>query len=308
MTIEGQLREGVFIRMASGTRLGALGIGGPAAFKRQIAQDRVLALWLGDHDRHLGNYLATATGEVRCIDHGMADFAGRVYGENAAGATGDVAELAMTERLKKLRYPGDPKSSYGLWWVDDQITIEDMLPTIRKIQALVARDQKQVVNLLEKTLAGRELEEALAVLRRRAEVLERVIRANFGSIEDLKPIPFSTASLQHRTAPASTAGLSLARQVTGFFDASLRRLHVARPHEVHSREATPHGRDARLAHREAARAGRAGIPGKTDPRLDLQETRALMGRDDQSAQAAPRVASRDVRPRAGGPRPEQAVA
>jgi uncharacterized protein YkwD len=205
MTIDGQLRDGVFIRMASGTRLGALGIGGPAAFKRQIAQDRVLALWLGDHDRHLGNYLATSTGEVRCIDHGMADFAGRVYGENAPGATGDVAEIAMTERLKKLRYPGDPKSSYGLWWVDDQITIEDMLPAIQRIQNLVKRDEKQLINLLEKTLQGRELEEALGVLRRRAEVLEKVIRANFGTIENLKPIPFSTASVWRASSTVQAA-------------------------------------------------------------------------------------------------------
>ncbi len=49
--------------------------------KREIAQDKAFSAFLGDHDRHMGNYYYTQDGRVLSIDHGMADLAeGRARG------------------------------------------------------------------------------------------------------------------------------------------------------------------------------------------------------------------------------------
>ena len=74
-----------------------------------------------------------------------------------------------------------------------------------------------------------------------------------------------------------------------------------------TRQAPPYRRDARLALRAPCGAGRAAVPRQADPGVGVQEAGPLLGRDDQPAQGAARLARRDVRAHAGGARPEPPV-
>ncbi len=188
MTIGGQAREGIYVRNANGTCLKHMSREAQIALKPQIARDRVLAAFLGDHDRHMGNYLVTSDGKVISIDHGMADVCGKRLGENSPLATDETFRTAMKSRIVDMG-----RGRYGLTYIDEHMTIEDMASTIEQIENL-CRAPDRLRDVLGKTLSGMELEDAVQVLTGRARVLRQVIKECFGSAADSKAIPVTASA------------------------------------------------------------------------------------------------------------------
>lgn len=179
-------KECLVVRYVPGTQLKDLPQEVAIAFKEQIARDKVLAALLGDHDRHLGNYLITADGRIWSIDHGMADVAGRNFREYSLLVDADeVAGYMRTRILDGTRY------HWGLGWLDNHITFEDMEPMIKQVEAL-CKDEKKLRALLGRHLSGAELDNAVEVVRKRAGVLRDVMRDCFGSADDPLVVPVPT--------------------------------------------------------------------------------------------------------------------
>ncbi len=197
MTIGGQVREGIYVRNANGTCLKHLSHEAQIALKPQIARDRVLAAFLGDHDRHMGNYLVTRDGRVISIDHGMADVCGKRLLENNPFADDATFRMSMKSRIVDMG-----RGRYGLTYIDEHMTIEDMLPTIERIEKL-CNDPDGLRRLLARTLSDEELEDAVRELTGRARVLRQVMQECFGSAADPQAIPVRVSA---RALPSHDIG------------------------------------------------------------------------------------------------------
>lgn len=179
-------KECLVVRYVPGTQLKDLPQEVAIAFKEQIACDKVLAALLGDHDRHLGNYLITADGRIWSIDHGMADVAGRNFREFSQLVDADEVAQYMRKRILD-----GTRSHWGLEWLDNHITLEDMEPMIKQVEAL-CKDEQKLRAILSRHLSGAELDNAVKVLGKRAGVLRDVMRECFGSAEDPLVVPLPT--------------------------------------------------------------------------------------------------------------------
>jgi uncharacterized protein YkwD len=194
MKIDGTLRRGLFVRYAPGAELASLGPGAPAVLKEQIARDIVHAAFLGDHDRRWVNMLVTGKNAAEPIDRGMANLTGAGYAENLSFATEADAYEAMKARILFLR-----RSAASVPLVHEQITIEDLLPHIPGVEALMTKDTSGAIEgvgaelkkILGANLNAAEADAASRVLPMRARVLERVLRDCFGTLKDLNAIPLS---------------------------------------------------------------------------------------------------------------------
>jgi uncharacterized protein YkwD len=194
MNVDGAMRRGLFVRYAPGAELASLGPGAPAVLKEQIARDIVHAAFLGDHDRRWANMLVAGKNAAEPIDRGMANLTGAGYPESLSFATETDASEAMKARILFLR-----KTAASVRLVHEQITIEDLLPYIPEVEALMTKDATGVIDgpgaelkkILGAHLNATEAASASRVLPLRARVLERVLRDCFGTLKDLGPIPLS---------------------------------------------------------------------------------------------------------------------
>lgn len=197
-------KEGILVRYVKGTKLEDLPPEVAIAFKQQIARDKVIAALLGDHDRHLGNYIIAADGRVWSIDHGMAKFSGDLV-ETDLLATPEQFEAAMRNRVMHWRARQGTKA-LAVRTLDDCLTLEDMAPTIAKVEAL-CKDEAKLRRLLSKHLSGDELENAMRVIPERAKVLRTVMRECFGTADDplSAPPPALWVSIGEGDLPAFRA-------------------------------------------------------------------------------------------------------
>ena len=212
MTIEGVVREGVFVRIASGVDLGKLGPLSPALYKKQIARERVLAALLLDHDRKPGNYLAVSPDVLLSMDHGMVNFRGTVD-ELSPVATNADLEAVMRQSVTHWR-----KRNPNMRFFEEQITIDDMMEAITDVKSFCENRPERIREILEPFFLREEAERSLSpgqlkanvsekvnaslqVLTRRANVLEKVLRDCFGTLEEFKPIPLSQMKTPKERVP-----------------------------------------------------------------------------------------------------------
>jgi len=133
MTIGGKKLRGTYVRyIPGGTDLFGQDIGSCVALKRQIAQDRVLSAWMGDVDRHGGNFFLTGRGDFFSIDHGNA----RIYGSPGALEM-DADDFDMLMRVEVQRIATTIKNYDPIMaTVDRQITYDDMSDLVEAIQEM----------------------------------------------------------------------------------------------------------------------------------------------------------------------------
>jgi len=176
MMIDGQEQSGTLVRfIPDGSDLKVLDAGTQRAVKREVAQDKAMSLFLGDHDRHAGNYFVTKDGEVFNIDHGLSDLAERPDIVNWS-APPDQLEREITRAMDyRAQLPGTGDSI--IKGIDNQITYEDLAPSIDKIKNMNESDIRGLLSGV--TAPGEETERAVRTLMVRKDNLGSVLERHF---------------------------------------------------------------------------------------------------------------------------------
>lgn len=182
---DGTQAEGLLVRYVDGAPLRRLDAGTALAVKRDLARDRVLAAFLGDHDRHFGNYLVSPERGLVSIDHGLADYADDAVSGGTLDAAGFDNPVVGPELRKRV---GEnmawritrPREVYpDLKLFDQMLVYDDMADTARQLQAM---DAAQLRALAGRVLDGPELERTVRVLQARQQHLSRVLEQCFPGV------------------------------------------------------------------------------------------------------------------------------
>lgn len=127
--------------------LGKVDRGTALALKKHIAEDRVLAMWLGDHDRRSRNFLVTAEGRVYAIDRGesvIIEFMGVKWD---GGPEEDIPKQIITA-LKRRHdvYRGRMEEMWPIIEaIDHFITSGDMEDILGRISRLSEKDLSELL-------------------------------------------------------------------------------------------------------------------------------------------------------------------
>jgi hypothetical protein len=172
----GKKVEGIAVRYIQGSDFIKAGEAEFLAAKRDIALDKAFSAFIGDHDRHMGNYFRTADGKVLSIDHGMADLA-EIH---AQGAAPGKFEALVKERLEK-RIVGVGQVHSQIGELERNMVFQDMGDMIARIESLT---DDQMQGVLRKVYgsgpeAEQKIAQALGALKLRQQQLRPLMKKYF---------------------------------------------------------------------------------------------------------------------------------
>lgn len=110
----------------------------------------------------------------------------------AAGPLAGPGDFAAAVRNRFMHWRGrQGTKALAVRVSDDRLTVEDMVLTIERVEAL-CQDRGKLREPLSKHLSGDELRDAMRVLPERAKVLWDVMRECFGPVDDPVFVPTMT--------------------------------------------------------------------------------------------------------------------
>jgi len=187
----GEEIEGVAVRFVQGSDFIKASEAEFLFAKRDIARDKAFSVFIGDHDRHMGNYFRTPDGRVLSIDHGMADLAEA----HAQGAAPAKFESLIKERMEfRTTAVGEVHGQIGN--LERDIVFQDMGDVVAKIENLTDDQMNSVLRKVygEGPAAESKIAAALSALKIRQRELRSTMQEHFRSL----PNPIKTISLLPR--------------------------------------------------------------------------------------------------------------
>jgi hypothetical protein len=172
----GKKIDGIAVRYIQGSDFITAGPAEFLAAKRDIALDKAFSTFIGDHDRHMGNYFRTADGKVLSIDHGMADLAEIP----AQGAAPGKFESLVTERMEnRIKGVGEVHDQIGA--LEGNMVFQDMGDMVSRIEKLSDEQMRGVLAKVYGSGPGAEqkIAQALEALKIRQQQLRPLMKKYF---------------------------------------------------------------------------------------------------------------------------------
>jgi len=165
------IKHGVFVRFIEGSELQECDAGWRMVARQIMAKDKVLSALLGDHDRHLRNYLVSEKAGIFSIDHGMADYDDflmrRTFPE---WKTRDF----MIHRINEAR-----RQNPQMALMERFLCYDDFKQAIREVQSVEGELESLLKPLFDD---ANELKTVVNHLKARLKLLPGVMEECFGSV------------------------------------------------------------------------------------------------------------------------------
>ncbi len=178
--------EGFLVRAVEGKELREMNEATILALKEDYAKQRVLRLWLGDSDGHLGNILLTAEGHLLPIDFDFAslkrDGVLRQAGRKNDSPKEFLEDVLGFPALIRERMPTHASAPLYTWLdrIDGMLNYDDMAGTVKAIKDLCGeKDGDALREMLRQAMPEEKVKEAFEALTERAVLLEEVLQKKF---------------------------------------------------------------------------------------------------------------------------------
>ncbi len=171
--------EGFIVRAAEGKELMEMTGATILAHKEDYAKQRVMRLWMGDTDGHLGNILLTPEGRLLPIDFDWGslkkDYNLGQFQRPSHSPAEYLDDVLNIPALIRSRMPGHPSAPLYTWLdrLDGMLSHDEMAGTVKAIKDLCAeRNGETLKDMLRQALPEEKVKEAFEALTERAGLLK----------------------------------------------------------------------------------------------------------------------------------------